>query len=171
MEDHVDILITGIHEMAGFYGISGRHPSPEAILQEDLDDLDDEDISAFAQEVIHRFDLRLVAITMRHPDSLEQQRWEAAIADDKGNLIRSSAPKKVVIRDRLGGGDAWNAGFYYGLLTEGQAVKGLHKGLLVGDAATRLQQTLLFDLPIITKDEVQTLIEADSVDHAIQTTR
>jgi hypothetical protein len=35
------------------------------------------------------------------------------------------------------------------------------KGVLVGDAATRLQQTLMFDLPIINRNEVQTLMRAD----------
>jgi len=38
-------------------------------------------------------------------------------------------------------------------------VRASQGGLLVGDAATRLKQTLMFDLPIIVKDEVQALIE------------
>jgi sugar/nucleoside kinase (ribokinase family) len=63
--------------------------------------------------------------------------------------------------DRLGGGDTWNGGFYYGLLTEGFNAKGIEKGLLVGDAATRIKQTLMFDLPIVTKAETQALMKAD----------
>jgi sugar/nucleoside kinase (ribokinase family) len=63
--------------------------------------------------------------------------------------------------DRLGGGDTWNGGFYYGLLTAGVNQDGIEKGLLVGDAATRIKQTLMFDLPIVTKSEVQELIKAD----------
>jgi hypothetical protein len=35
------------------------------------------------------------------------------------------------------------------------------KGLLVGDAATRIKQTLMFDLPIVNKAEVQDLLKAD----------
>ncbi len=35
------------------------------------------------------------------------------------------------------------------------------KGLLVGDAATRIKQTMMFDLPIVTKSEVQDLMKAD----------
>jgi sugar/nucleoside kinase (ribokinase family) len=63
--------------------------------------------------------------------------------------------------DRLGGGDTWNAGFYYGLLTAGFDAEGIEKGILVGDAATRIKQTLMFDLPIVSKGEVQALMKAD----------
>jgi len=35
---------------------------------------------------------------------------------------------------------------------------GIEKGLLVGDAATRIKQTLMFDLPVVTKSEVQDLL-------------
>jgi hypothetical protein len=47
------------------------------------------------------------------------------------------------------------------LLTEGFNREGLIKGVLVGDAATRLKQTLMFDLPIIDKAEIQGLMKAD----------
>jgi 2-dehydro-3-deoxygluconokinase len=67
-----------------------------------------------------------------------------------------------VLLDRLGGGDTWNGGFYYGLLTAGLTPEGIEKGVLVGDAATRLKQTLMFDLPIVTKAEVQDLLKADA---------
>jgi hypothetical protein len=33
----------------------------------------------------------------------------------------------------------------------------------VGDAATRIKQTLMFDLPIVTKAEVQDLMKEDVV--------
>lgn len=81
--------------------------------------------------------------------------------DAEGNFFRSPAIKSITLLDRLGGGDTWNAGFYYGLLTEGFNAGGLVKGVLVGDAATRLQQTLMFDLPIIDKNEIQALVRAD----------
>ena len=64
--------------------------------------------------------------------------------------------------DRLGGGDTWNAGFYYGLLTESDPAARLAKGVQVGDAATLLKQTLMYDLPIITKAEVQALLNAQA---------
>jgi sugar/nucleoside kinase (ribokinase family) len=73
--------------------------------------------------------------------------------------------------DRLGGGDTWNAGFYYGLLTEDFAAVSVVKGVLVGDAATRLKQTLMFDLAIIDRDEVQALMKADRAGGGKRTSR
>ena len=46
-------------------------------------------------------------------------------------------------------------------LTEGFDANGIEKGVLVGDAATRIKQTLMFDLPIVTKAETQALMQAD----------
>jgi hypothetical protein len=46
-------------------------------------------------------------------------------------------------------------------LTEPDTARGIDKGVVVGDAITRLKQTLMFDLGIVTKEEVQALIEAD----------
>ena len=80
-------------------------------------------------------------------------------------------PREIYITDRIGGGDAWNSGFYYGLLTSGVNPAGFEKGLIVGDAATRLKQTIMFDLPIITKAEIQALIQADDRGGNNQTVR
>jgi 2-dehydro-3-deoxygluconokinase len=110
---------------------------------------------------LKRFNLKLLATTIRYPDSFEVHRWESAAADREGNFFRSPEVKSITLLDRLGGGDTWNAGFYYALLTEGISMKGIRKGVLVGDAATRLKQTLMFDLPVIDKVEIQALLKAD----------
>jgi hypothetical protein len=43
--------------------------------------------------------------------------------------------------------------------------------VLVGDAATRIKQTLMFDLPMIDKDEVQALMRADVLGGGKRTAR
>jgi len=161
LKEHVDILITTIEDMAALYGISCGQYSAEQIDKGDIGELTDSDIQAFAREVAGQFGTRMVAITIRYPDTFEQQRWETAVVDAQGNFFRSPAVKSMVLMDRLGGGDTWNGGFYYGLLTEGFDANGIQKGLLVGDAATRIKQTQMFDLPIVTKSEVQDLMKAD----------
>ncbi len=161
LTDKVDILITTIEDMAKIYGIACGQYSAEDIEKGEFGDIEDDDIRAFTEDVMERFKLEVVALTIRYPDSFERHRWEAAAADKSGNFFRSISPKPIVLWDRLGGGDTWNGGFYYGLLTEGINDRGLRKGVLVGDAATRLKQTLMFDLPLITKDEVQALMRAD----------
>lgn len=159
--EHVDVLVTTIEDMARLYGLNCGQYSAKQVVDGDLGPIGDDDIRAFAEEVNRRFKTKIVAITIRYPDSFERHRWEAAAMDAEGNFFRSPAIKSITLLDRLGGGDTWNAGFYYGLLTEAFTAGGLVKGVLVGDAATRLQQTLMFDLPIIDKNEIQALMRAD----------
>jgi 2-dehydro-3-deoxygluconokinase len=169
--DHVDILITTIEDMAMIYGIGCGRYSAETIVKGDMGELGDSDLKAFTQEIGERFKTKIVAITIRYPDTFEQHRWESAVMDSQGHFFRSAAIRPIVLLDRLGGGDTWNGGFYYGLLTEGLNEGGMEKGLLVGDAATRIKQTLMFDLPILTKAEVQALMKADVVGGGKRTAR
>jgi sugar/nucleoside kinase (ribokinase family) len=169
--EHVDILITTIEDMAKLYGIGCGKYSAEQIDKGDIGHLEDNDIKAFAQEVSERFKTKMVAITIRYPDTFEQHRWETAAMDREGKFSRSPVVKPIVLLDRLGGGDTWNGGFYYGLLTAGFNGEGLEKGVLVGDAATRIKQTLMFDLPIVTKAEVQALMKSDVLGGGKRTTR
>ncbi len=161
LSEYVDVLITSLEDMASKYGIGCGQYSAGQVLAGEIGRLEDDDIRAFAEAVHRRFNTKIVAITLRHSDTHEQHRWESAVADSAGNFFRSPAVRPMTLLDRLGGGDAWTAGFYYGLLTENFSPAGLEKGVLVGDAATRLKHTLMFDLPIVDKSEIQALLEAD----------
>jgi 2-dehydro-3-deoxygluconokinase len=160
--DHVDVLITSIEDMAQLYGLGAGRYSARELVQGDFGRIADEDLMAFLQGVIARFGLRIAAVTIRYPDSFEQHRWESAALDVAGNYYRSLQVRPVTLWDRLGGGDTWNAGFYYGLLTEAEPLAALSKGVQVGDAMTLLKQTLMYDLPMVTKAEVQALLRAQA---------
>ena len=161
LANHVDVLITTIEDMARLYGMGCGQYSAKAIVDGDIGRIEDDDIQAFARQVMDQFRARIVAITIRYPDTFEQHRWESAAVDAEGTFFRSPAVRPITLLDRLGGGDTWNAGFYYGLLTSESDAAGIEKGVLVGDAATRLKQTLMFDLPIVDKSEVQALMRQD----------
>lgn len=161
VSDHVDVLMTTIEDMAKLYGLKCGQYSAKQVVDGDMGQIEDDDIRQFARQVRELFNVKIVAITIRYPDSFEQHRWESAAMDGGGHLFRSPAVRPITLWDRLGGGDTWNAGFYYGLLTEGFGSEGIRKGILVGDAATRLQQTLMFDLPIVDKAEVEALMKAE----------
>ena len=171
VSDHIDVFITTIEDMARLYGIDCGQYSAKQVVDGDIGRLEDDDIQAFAQKVMALFDVKIVAITIRYPDTFEQHRWESAAMDADGNFFRSPAVKPIVLWDRLGGGDTWNAGFYYGLLTEDFGATGLTKGVLVGDASTRIKQTLMFDLPLIDKAEVEALMKADAFGGGKRTAR
>jgi 2-dehydro-3-deoxygluconokinase len=169
--DHVDVLVTTIEDMAELYGIGCGQYTAKQIIDGDIGPLDDDDIRSFAEEVTRRFNTRIVAITIRYPDTFEQHRWESAAADSAGGFFRSPDIRPITLWDRLGGADTWNAGFYYGLLTEGPIERGLTKGVLVGDAATRLKQTLMYDLPIIDRSEIAALMKANVAGGGKRTSR
>ena len=171
LTDHVDVLITSIEDMAKLYGMGCGQYTAKQIDDGDIGPLSDDDIRAFAAEACDRFNAKIVAITIRYPDTFEQHRWESAAANAGGFFFRSPAVKPITLWDRLGGGDTWNAGFYYGLLSENFTTDGIEKGLLVGDAATRIKQTLMFDLPIVDKAEVQALMKEDVLGGGKRTSR
>lgn len=171
IRDHIDILITTIEDMAKIYGIGCGRYTAKQVVDGDMDEIKDDDIRAFAQEVMDELDVDIVAITIRYPDSFEEHRWESAAMTRDGRFVRSKEVKKITLLDRLGGGDTWNAGFYYGLLTDGISEKGIRKGVLVGDAATRLKQTLMFDLPILDKAGIQALLKVDQLGGGKRTER
>lgn len=161
IEDHVDILITTIEDMAALFGMSCGKYSAEQIMNGNINQILDDDIRQFAEVICKLFNLQILAITIRYPDNFESHRWESAVIDKGGNFFRSPSINPICLVDRLGGGDTWNAGFYYGLLTSGFSLAGMQKGVLVGDAISRLQQTMMFDLPIIDKSEVNRLLQSD----------
>jgi len=161
---HVDILVTTVEDLTRFYGLRCEAPGADGRLSDGA-------LQGLLQQAIADFQLQIVAVTLRYADSYEAHRWESAALDAAGHFARSRAVRPMVLWDRLGGGDAWTAGFYYGLLTEPDPARALQKGILVGDAATRLKQTLMFDLPIVSRQDVQALLEADEAGGATRTVR
>lgn len=171
VQEHVDVLITTIEDMARLYGLGCGPYSSEEIVKGEMGAIDDEALQLLSRTIMDRFDVKIVALTIRYPDSFEQHRWESAAMTVEGAFFRSPAVRPIVLLDRLGGGDTWNAGFYYGLLTEDEPGEGIRKGILVGDAATRLQQTMMFDLPILDRREIQALMAADAFGGGKRTSR
>ena len=161
VSDHVDILITTIEDMASLYDISCGQYSAKQVVDGDMGQIEDDDIREVVRQVREHFSVGIVAITIRYPDTFEQHRWESAAMDAEGHFFRSPVVRKMTLWDRLGGGDTWNAGFYYGLFTAGFGGEGITKGVMVGDATTRLKQTLMFDLPLVDKAEVEALMRAE----------
>jgi 2-dehydro-3-deoxygluconokinase len=169
--EHVDVFITTIEDMAKLYGMDCGRVKAEDIVKGEIGRIEDEDMQTFMRQLIERFELAVVGVTIRYPDSHEQHRWESAAMNQQGDFYRSPEIHSIVLMDRLGGGDTWNGGFYYGLLTENDPATALKKGGLVGDAATRLKQTQMYDLPIVTKQEIQARLKADVWGGGKRTTR
>jgi 2-dehydro-3-deoxygluconokinase len=91
-------------------------------------------------------------MTLRQVHSVWRNSW-TAIACEKGNILKTRS-YEVEIVDRLGAGDAFVSGLIHGII-DGD----LQKGLDFGTAMSALKHTIPGDLPWITKEEVEALLQ------------
>ena len=84
-----------------------------------------------------------------------------------GTVVRQAAfPTEEV--ERLGGGDAFAAGFLYGYLTTSDAAQRLPLALRWGTAAAALKYTIPGDAPLIDRHEIETLLQQGGKDAGLQ---
>lgn len=153
----VQVLITSVEDAANFFGFGyGRLTAGEIISGSDYS-FDSEALRQLGKMFLDKYGIRCLGLTRRKTISSELHRWMSAVVFDASISLQSDNELEFRVVDRLGGGDAWASGFYTGILEEGFNPVGLEKGLKLGDAAIALQQTLMFDLPIINRDEVEGL--------------
>jgi 2-dehydro-3-deoxygluconokinase len=106
-----------------------------------------------AKSLIDRFGFKIVTITLRETPSVWRNTW-TAIAVDQAGRVYDDRTYEIEIVDRVGGGDAYTAGFLYGYLT-----KGVAEGVLYGDAFAVLKQTSWGDFNWATLAEVESLLK------------
>jgi len=126
----VDILITTEEDAGRVFGITGT------------------DYRDVARRLAERFGFRAVTITVRGDHSVLRNSW-TAIAYADGQIV-DDRTYEIELVDRLGGGDAYAAGFLYGYLTADVA-----QGVRYGNAFSALKQTSWGDLNWATLDEVE----------------
>jgi 2-dehydro-3-deoxygluconokinase len=127
---YVDVLITTEEDAGRVFGI-------EAPTYAEV-----------ARRLADRFGFRVVTITLRGDVSVLHNTW-TAIAYADGTLY-DDRTYDIEIVDRVGGGDAYAAGFLFGWLTADVA-----KGVRYGNALSALQQTMPGDLAFVTLADVE----------------
>lgn len=154
--EETDILIASLEDLESFFGFpaANLHGADGAI---DERRLNLEELAPLAGQVFARFDISLLALTKRFDLQNGSSRTHSFCFARSGAAASIERPRDYSVVDRLGGGDAWCAGLYYGLLTQGRDQAGLAAAVKFADAALRLQQTLMFDLPIISLSEIEEL--------------
>ena len=132
----VDILFASREALRAFFDVEAASEEEAALAAAD------------------RYNLRAVALTAR-----EQARaWHGtlgALAVAGGRVYRGR-DYEVEIVDRLGGGDAFAAGFLYGYLAGD-----VERGVAYGGAMAALQHTIPGDFPFVTRAEVEDLLAAE----------
>ena len=157
----VQMLITSIEDCANFFDLGYGKLSPKDILAGVQYTFEPEPLRKLSEEFLSRYGLRCLCLTKRKIISSSLNTWMSAVVlDGQGVISEKELQFKVV--DRLGGGDAWASGLYTGILEEGLTMEGISKGLKLGDAAVCFQQTLMFDLPILNRKEVELLASGNA---------
>ena len=133
----VDVLITTEEDTRRVFGIEGAN------------------YDEVAKKLAERFGFKIVTITLRGDRSVLRNDW-TAIAYAGGDVTRDRS-YEIEIVDRVGGGDAYAAGFICGLLNDG-----VGEGVRYGNAFSALKQTTWSDFCWATRDEVDALLAGSS---------
>ena len=91
-----------------------------------------------------------------HPDAVVLTCGGDGSMAFNGQRLMTVGTWPVTVVNRLGAGDAFDAGFLYGYITES-----LHKGLAYGNAMAVLKMTLPQNIPLINLDEVDRLVAGE----------
>ena len=148
--DHVDVLVGNEEDLQEGLGI----PGPAVAATSGLDP------SAFLgmiEAVVARFpSVKVVATTLREVRSANRHAWSAvAWADGAAHVAPTM---ELEVYDRVGGGDGFAAGFFYGLLTGADVAAALRLGWAHG----ALVATFPGDTTMATLEQVQALAAGGS---------
>ncbi len=116
----------------------------------------DEGYKKIAEELYNRFDLKLVAFTLRESYSASHNGWSGMLYDGKKHY--KSRKYDVQIIDRVGGGDSFCGGLIYGLSSDMSNKDALEYAA----AASCLKHSIEGDFNMMAKDEVLNLMNGDA---------
>jgi len=146
----VDVLVGNEEDLQNGLGIAGPEVAAESKL-------DPSAFLAMIDRVVDRHpQIRIVATTLREVHSTNRHSW-SAVAWING-LTYAAPTAEVDVFDRVGGGDGFAAGFFYGLLTNelpAEAVK-------LGWAHGALIATFPGDTTMATLEQVRALAKGGS---------
>lgn len=109
-----------------------------------------------AKRLMEKFpNLEKVAFTLRGSISASHNTWSGVLYDGE-TLFTTSIYDITHIVDRVGGGDSFNGGLIYGLLTYGDDIE---KALNFAVAASCLKHTIIGDWNMVKIEEVEKLME------------
>ncbi|HVL13342.1 MAG TPA: PfkB family carbohydrate kinase, partial [Gemmata sp.] len=133
-----DVLIASEADAEHLFGVTG------------------DDFTEVAEGLVEKFGVKTVVGTRREADLVWKNRL-AAVGYSAGQT-HESAWYEVEIVDRLGSGDALAAGLIHGLLAGD-----LKKGLDYGAAMAALKHTVPGDIPWVTKEEVEAVLQGQGL--------
>ncbi len=141
----VDVCIANEADAADVFGISAAHTDV------DSGKLDHEAYISVAKQLVARFGVKKVAITLRGSLSASVNDWAGMLYD--GEDAYFSPTYRIQIVDRVGGGDSFGGGLIYAL-SEGYASQ---DAINFAVAASCLKHTIEHDFNLVSLAEVKAL--------------
>ncbi len=145
---YVDVLMTNPGDTFDLLGI--RHG-------ERFDGQTDDVYEAIAADIAEKYGVKTVALTLRTQLSASRNLWKGMIYDKKSGKSYFSREYDLVIVDRVGGGDSFDAGIIYGM-TEGENLQGT---IDFAVAASALKHSIEGDVNRVTASEIKALAAGD----------
>ncbi|MGO9307892.1 MAG: PfkB family carbohydrate kinase [Spirochaetia bacterium] len=149
--EYVDVLFTNEEEAETVFGIAARGSD---VRGGRIDARSYEDVAA---QLLERFHVGHVSITMRESLSATSNNWSGMLYDGKRFYTSRSYHIDHIV-DRIGGGDAYASGIIYGLLT-GQ---GPQESVDFAAAASCLKHSIHGDFNLVSFEEVLALMAGDA---------
>ncbi|MBL9203329.1 MAG: sugar kinase [Opitutaceae bacterium] len=147
---HVDVLVGNEEDLQLGLGI----PGPEVTAKSKLDP--SAFLSMMGNVTKKHPHIRVVATTLREVHSTSRHSWGAVAWIDGRTLVSPTCELDVV--DRVGGGDGYAAGFFYGLLNGDT----LQEAVNLGWAHGALLTTFPGDTSMATLEQVRALAQGGS---------
>ena len=148
--EYVDVLVGNEEDLQKGLGIAG----PEVAAQSKLDP--GKFLSLIDQAVKKHPHVKIVATTLREVHSANRHTWGAVAWINGQSYVAPTC--ELDVYDRVGGGDGFAAGFFYGLLSGEPPDKALRLGWALG----ALVATFPGDTTMATLEQVQALAEGGS---------
>lgn len=109
------------------------------------------------------YPIQVISATQRIVHSPKIHSFSSMVYEKQTNTYYEEKPyEKIEVVDRIGSGDAYIAGFLYGILKENGNCQ---TALEYGNAIGAIQNTILGDLPVFQKQEIQQIIQEHKANH------
>ena len=143
----VDVLIANEADAADVFGIKAKGTDV------DSGRLDKAGYVSVAEQLVKRFGVKKVAITLRTSLSASRNLWAGMLYDAKTKKACFSAEHDILIVDRVGGGDSFGGGLIHALATG----KGQQAAIDFAVAASCLKHSIEHDFNLVSVAEVESL--------------
>jgi len=148
--ENVDVLVGNEEDLQKALGIAG--PNVEG-----PHDFNEEAFAAMAEEALESFpQLEVIATSLRDVRSSNRHRWSAAVW--AGGEVHVAPTVELDVFDRVGGGDGFASGLFYGLLSGEPPAEALKLGWAHGALLT----TFPGDTTMASLDQVRALAAGSS---------